>query len=226
MTVRLNRMAILAPAVAALWLLPALSQRTQATDAAPEASAPAAVPPSADAAQEFLADKALLARLTQGNMRRFRFSDVAQTLPDVAFTDASGRPSRLSHWTADLLLLNVWASWCAPCREEIPALARLATRLDGLPIRVVTLSIDKSPTDAREFLVKAGAEDLPLLIDSDKSAIRQLQVEGAPTSLLIDRRGRELGRIAGAVNWDSDEALLLLKAAAMKTHEPATAPQR
>ena len=172
-----------------------------------------------DRETDFLQDKRLLARLTQGAMRRFVFLDAARPLPDIQFVDETGRAHRLSAWRGDIVLLNVWASWCAPCREEMPALARLMHRAAGSGIRVVTLSIDKAGKDAREFLQTLNADNLPLLLDSKHLAIKQLDVDGAPTSLLIDRRGRELGRITGTIDWNADEAFLLLKAVALKAGE-------
>lgn len=180
------------------------------------AQQPAGAVPAASAAAEQradpLADKALLARLTQGQMRRFRFTDRPALLPDVAAVDRDGALRSLADWRGRMVLLNVWASWCAPCREEMPALSRLQRRLADFGLTVVTLSIDKSPQDARAFLERLGQGDLPLLLDPQTQAATALGVRGAPTTILIDREGRELGRIEGAADWSADEAVLLVRA--------------
>lgn len=192
----------------------AQSQEQGSTQNAP--SNPATAAARSDASSDFLHDRGLVARITQGAMRRFVFLDAARPLPDFQLMDSNGGTHRLSDWRGDIVLLNVWASWCAPCREEMPALARLMHRAAESGIRVVTLSIDKTGKDAHEFLQAVNAGELPLLLDPEHVAIKQLNVEGAPTSLLIDGRGRELGRATGTIDWNADEALLLLKAVALK----------
>lgn len=170
-----------------------------------------------DATAATLADRSMLARLSQGAMRRFTFLDAPRPVPELRIAVAGGQPTPLAAWRGRLLLLNVWASWCAPCRDEMPALDRLRSRFAADGLAVVTLSIDKTSSDAIAFLARLDLADLPLLLDPDMTAAKALGVAGAPTSILIDADGRELGRIQGAADWDSVEALLLVKAMAQKT---------
>ena len=164
-----------------------------------------------------LADRAMLGRLTQGPMRKFKFAEEPKTLPGIDVVDRAGVRTSLAKWSGRMVLLNVWASWCAPCREEMPALARLHDRLAPSGIDIVTLSIDKTPADALVFLRELGLDDLPVLLDADMAAAKALGAQGAPTSILIDEAGRELGRIEGAADWESAEAMLLLKAIRVKS---------
>ncbi len=172
-----------------------------------------------DRSADLLQDRELLARLAQGPMRRFTFLKTARLLPDISAVDQAGSMHQLSDWQGQVILLNVWASWCAPCRDEMPSLAELERRIADSGVRVVTLSIDKTRKDAVEFLQSVNAQNLPLLLDLDRSVIKKLDVDGAPTSLLIDRQGRELGRVTGPIDWTADEAVLLLKAIALKSRD-------
>lgn len=174
----------------------------------------------APAAEGLLSDRAVLARLAVGPMAKFRFRTAPQPLPNLALVTADGRTRTLADWSGRFVLLNVWASWCAPCREEMPALQRLQSRLAGESFAVVTLSIDKSPAAAFAFLEQLGLGALPLLVDADLAVSKALSISGAPTSLLIDANGRELGRIEGAADWASDEAVLLVKAMIVKAAAP------
>lgn len=169
-----------------------------------------------NSASGLLADRAMLARLAQGTMAKFRFADAAQLLPQIELTNADGARHMLSEWRGRFVLLNVWASWCAPCREEMPSLQRLAGVLGKNAPVVALLSIDKSPAAAEEFLRQINVTELASFRDPDLSTSRQLGVRGAPTTLLIDPLGQEIGRIEGAAHWDAEEALLLLKAVTMR----------
>lgn len=166
-----------------------------------------------------LGDRAMLGRLTQGAMRKFKFAEDPKTLPSIDVVDRAGVSTSLAKWSGRMVLLNVWASWCAPCREEMPALARLRERLAPSGIDILTLSIDKAPADALAFLRELGLDDLPVLLDADMAAAKALGALGAPTSVLIDEAGRELGRIEGAVDWDSTDAMLLLRAIRVKSQQ-------
>jgi thiol-disulfide isomerase/thioredoxin len=170
-----------------------------------------------EAAADVLADKAMLARLAVGPMAKFRFADVARPLPELRLVSIDGSRRSLADWQGRTVLLNVWASWCAPCRDEMPALQRLQTALAGDGLVVVTLSVDKAPADAARFLADLGLTALPLLVDPEREALAALSVSGAPTSILLDPFGRELGRVAGAVDWASPEAMLLVKAMIVKS---------
>jgi len=127
-------------------------------------------------------------------------------LADIDFKDREGKELRLSHFKGKVVLINVWATWCAPCRREMPTLDKLQGTLGGKDFEVVAISIDRAGVHAVEaFFMETGVKHLRLYIDESVAAMRKLAVVGLPTSLLMDREGREVWRYAGAAEWDSDE---------------------
>lgn len=139
-------------------------------------------------------------------------SKEARELPDVGFVDGDGRPVKLSSFRGKVVLLNVWATWCAPCREEMPALDRLQARLGGPAFEVIALSIDRDRLPAvKEFYLQTGIKELSVYVDVSGQASSELRVTGIPTTLLIDERGREIGRKIGAAEWDSPEVIALIR---------------
>lgn len=127
-------------------------------------------------------------------------------LADVEFKDREGKDLRLSSFMGRVVLLNVWATWCPPCRREMPTLDRLQSMLGGKDFEVLALSIDRAGVHAVEaFFMETNIRHLNLYIDQTSAAMRKLAIVGVPTTLLIDRQGRELWRYAGAAEWDGDE---------------------
>lgn len=126
----------------------------------------------------------------------------------LQFEDDKGRGHTLADFQGKLVLLNLWATWCAPCREEMPALDRLQTELGGPRFEVVALSIDQQGADgARKFLAQAGVKSLALYVDRSAQASFKLGVLGLPSTLLVDPRGREISRHIGPAKWDSPEVI-------------------
>jgi len=166
-----------------------------------------------------LENRAMLARLTVGPMAKFRFAEAPKPLEDVEAADAGGRQRVLSAWRGKLVLLNVWASWCAPCKEEMPALLHLQSVFDAEGMAVVALSVDKNPDDARSFLARHRLEALTVLFDPGAAAARRIGVVGYPTTILIDRHGRELGRIESGADWAAPQSVLLVRAMILKSSE-------
>lgn len=131
-------------------------------------------------------------------------------VPDLRFSDPAGRPTSLSKLRGRVLLLNLWATWCPPCREEMPALDRLNARLGGDRFTVVTLALD-SPAKADAFLRQIKATTLQNYTDTQGLALSTLGVTTVPTTLLIDAQGREIGRLSGAAAWDEKPAIDLIQ---------------
>ena len=122
------------------------------------------------------------------------------------FENAKGNPVGLADFRGKAILLNVWATWCAPCRKEMPALDRLQAELGGPDFEVVALSVDRNGLDAvRPFFAEIGIENLDIYLDQPAAAMKALGVVGLPTTLLIDGNGRELQRWLGPKEWDSPE---------------------
>jgi thiol-disulfide isomerase/thioredoxin len=129
-------------------------------------------------------------------------------VPALQFEDAHGRKHTLADFRGKVVLLNVWATWCAPCREEMPALDRLQAQLGGPAFQVVALSVDQQGAEiAQRFFREIGVKSLDFYIDRSARAAFQLEAPGLPVSLLIDRQGREVGRKLGAAQWDSAEVV-------------------
>lgn len=130
-------------------------------------------------------------------------------LPDLRFSDPGGKPTSLRQWRGQVILLNLWATWCPPCLEEMPALDRLHARLGSEKFAVLTLALD-SPAKAEAFLRQINATTLQAFTDTEGRALSTLAVTTVPTTLLIDARGREIGRLSGAAAWDQKPAIELI----------------
>jgi thiol-disulfide isomerase/thioredoxin len=148
----------------------------------------------------------------QAEVANFVTHPEPRALPEVAFQDGEGKAQTLAAFKGKVVLLNLWATWCAPCRHEMPTLSRLQERLGGPEFEVVALSIDRAgPKVVRAFYAELGVDNLALYIDSSMKAMRALAAIGLPTTLLLDRQGREVGRLVGPAEWDSPEAVALVQ---------------
>lgn len=146
-----------------------------------------------------------------GDSAVLRMHASPRRLPELAFEDGKGKPVTLADFRGRTVLLNVWATWCPPCREEMPSLDRLQKALGGPAFEVVALSIDAGGAPVVErFYKEIGIASLAIYVDPGMRAAGQLATPGVPTTLLIDREGRELGRHAGPAQWDRPEALRVI----------------
>jgi thiol-disulfide isomerase/thioredoxin len=133
-------------------------------------------------------------------------------LPLLHLTDAQGNVRSLDAWNGRVVLLNVWATWCAPCREEMPTLDRLQTALGGPAFEVIALSIDSGGMPAvQAFFRQIGVRQLQPYLDTEQEAARSLAAGGIPLTLLIDAQGREVARKRGAAHWDDPDVQLLIR---------------
>ena len=159
-----------------------------------------------------------LAPLAQGEVAALTMATAPLRLPDLAFEDADGKPRKLSEWRGRTVLLNLWATWCVPCRKEMPALDSLQTRLGGPDFEVVAVNIDtRDPEKPKNFLKDANLIRLGYFTDQKAKVFQDLKAIGRalgmPTSVLIDGAGCEIATIAGRAEWASDDAVKLIKAA-------------
>jgi thiol-disulfide isomerase/thioredoxin len=139
-------------------------------------------------------------------------------VPDLTFRDADGAEKRLSDWRGRTILLNLWATWCVPCRKEMPALDELQAKLGGKDFEVVAVNIDTRDLDKpKTWLSEAGITSLTYFSDAKAKVFQDLKLAGKafgmPTSILIDSAGCEIGTLAGPAEWASDDALKLVRAA-------------
>jgi thiol-disulfide isomerase/thioredoxin len=159
------------------------------------------------------AERAGANSLRTGAMTTFVLKQPPAPLPDIRFVNGKGEEVSLKSFVGKVVLLNLWATWCAPCREEMPALERLQQQLGSDTFQVVALAVDKAGLDgARKFLKDNNIAGLELFADPTARIGTELKVIGMPTTILIDAEGRELGRLIGPAAWDSPEAKRLIEA--------------
>lgn len=140
--------------------------------------------------------------------RNFVMHETPEPGAAVRFEDDQGQPRSLAEFRGKTVLLNIWATWCVPCMKEIPALDNLAAALNDAEFAVVAVSVDRKGIDAvRKLFAELKVRKLPAYLDPSGQALRTVRAMGLPTSLLLDRDGRELGRAAGPAEWDGAETI-------------------
>ena len=145
-------------------------------------------------------------------------------LPEIRFQDAAGKPLTLVGFRGKVVLLNIWATWCVPCRKEMPALDRLQQKPGGPGFEVVALSIDHSPQAVREFYHQYGMKSLALYVDPSGEAASALGAIGIPTTLLVDRAGREIWRRVGPAEWDAPPSVEAIRKHLVERPKPGARP--
>lgn len=154
---------------------------------------------------------------SKGHMITFVARAEPRDLPEVAFVRDDGSATSLKEWRGKVVLLNLWATWCGPCRKEMPDLDKLKADLGGDEFDLVALSIDRTGLDKpRKFLAEIGIKHLKLYNNSTGKLASSLKAFGMPTTLLLNRKGQEIGRLVGPAEWGSDDAVALIKAAIAK----------
>jgi len=152
--------------------------------------------------------------LNKGAMAALVIRPKPMDLPAFTFAGSAGSQKSLADFKGKVVLLNIWATWCLPCREEMPALDRLQAKLGGKDFEVVAINIDKGgPEKAEAFLRDTGVTNLALYTDPSGKLFATVKAVGMPTTLLIDREGREIARLAGPADWASPEAVAVVEAA-------------
>ena len=159
-----------------------------------------------------------LAPLVHGEIAALTVATAPLRLPDLAFEDAEGKPRKLSDWRGKTVLVNLWATWCVPCRKEMPALDALQTQLGGPDFEVVAVNIDtRDPEKPKNFLKEANLTRIGYYSDQKAKVFQDLKgigrALGMPTSVLVDGQGCEIATLAGPAEWASDDAIKLIKAA-------------
>lgn len=165
-----------------------------------------------------LALSSKIAPLVKGEVGALTVATKPMQLPDLAFQDAAGNPKKLSDWRGRTVLVNLWATWCVPCRKEMPALDNLQGKLGGKNFEVVAVNIDtRDPDKPKAFLKDSNLTRLDFFADQRAKVFQDLKSAGLalgmPTSVLVDGEGCEIATISGGAGWDSDEAIALIQAA-------------
>lgn len=147
-----------------------------------------------------------------GDMAKFVPATDRRPVPEIAFIDADGRRVGFEDFAGKIVLVNLWATWCAPCVKEMPALDRLQAALGGDDFEVVAISVDRGGRKVVDpFFADLGLSDLSIYLDPQGLTMRGLKPRGLPTSILVGRDGVELGRLEGDAEWDAEEAEALIK---------------
>ena len=158
--------------------------------------------------------------MAKGAMERFKLAAQPKPLPDLEIQNADDKPVKLSDFKGKVVLLNFWATWCTPCVKEMPSLDRLQAAFPKDKFLIVPLSID-GPTKPKvaPFYKDRKLANLGIYFDKGRKAMQGLDVTLLPTSILVDAKGRELGRIEGDADWDMPESIALMKAAMGKAKD-------
>lgn len=161
---------------------------------------------------------ASLRPLARGEMAALLVADEPAPAAAISFIDEAGRPRALSDWAGRAVLVNLWATWCTPCKREMPALDALQAKLGGEAFEVVAVNLDLGgPDKGKRFYEEIGLKNLAYYHDAESKIFRAVNAIGMPTTLLIDERGCEIARMAGPAEWASEDALALLRAASSGT---------
>ncbi len=158
------------------------------------------------------ADRATLKQLRSGDMAKLVVHDAPRARIEETFRDLYGNPLTLANYSGKVVLLNIWATWCPPCRAEMPSLDRLAGEMTGPDFAVIALSTDRGGVErVAQFYDDMQIEDLDIMHDRSGKVSLRAGVLGLPATLILDRQGREIGRLLGDVDWDSPEARVILR---------------
>jgi thiol-disulfide isomerase/thioredoxin len=159
-----------------------------------------------------------IAPLVHGEVAALAVAQTPFRMPDLRFKDAQGRDMTLADWRGRTVLLNLWATWCVPCRREMPALDALQAKLGGSDFEVVAVDIDtRNPEKPLAFLKEVGISHLTYYADRSAHVYEDLKTAGKafgmPTTVIVDRAGCEIGNMAGPAEWASEDAVKLVSAA-------------
>ena len=159
-----------------------------------------------------------IAPLARGEVAALTVAEKPLRVPELSFQDAEGRQHMLKDWRGRFVLLNLWATWCVPCRREMPALDALEGKLGDRDFQVVAVNIDtRDPDKPKAWLKEVGINRLAYFADPEAKVFQDLKAAGRafgmPTTLLIDPEGCEIATLAGPAEWGSDAAVKFVQAA-------------
>lgn len=151
--------------------------------------------------------------LRTDQMRKLMFHSVPQATTDAVFLDEDGGEMTLADLEGGHVVLNFWATWCAPCRKEMPSLANLQAQMGSDDFRVVTVASGRNPPEAIDrFFAEEGIEGLPKYRDPDMALSSGMAVAGLPITVILNPEGKEIARLRGDAFWDTDSAQAIIKA--------------
>ncbi|HVG49343.1 MAG TPA: TlpA disulfide reductase family protein [Rubellimicrobium sp.] len=161
-----------------------------------------------------------LAALQEGDMRKLAILEEPVEVSTTAFEGDDGAEMTLQDLRGEVAVVNFWATWCAPCREEMPTLAKLQEELGDEGVRVATIATGRNdPVELENFLQEVGAGALPHWRDPQQALAREMGVLGLPITVILNREGQEVARLQGDADWSSESALAILRAIAAEGAE-------
>ena len=152
-----------------------------------------------------------VAALREGDMRTLALHEAPLAVPDTPFEGEGGAETRLSDLAGEVTVVNFWATWCAPCREEMPTLAAL--QATGVPVATIAVG-RQDPAEIDRFLTEAGGAALPRWRDPQQALARDMGILGLPVTVILDAEGQEVARLVGDADWSSPSAAAILAALA------------
>ncbi len=159
------------------------------------------------------ANAADLAALKQGDMAKLILADAPKPLPEAALLDEADAEHALSEYRGKVVLLNFWATWCGPCRKEMPGLDKLQAEMGGDDFQVVTIATGRNGVpQINRFFEETGVTRLPKLRDPKQKLAGQMGIVALPVTVILDRNGSEVARLIGDAAWDGPEARAFLSA--------------
>lgn len=157
--------------------------------------------------------RASLMEMRSGNMRKLKIHEAPQAAILASFTDPTGSTHSLADSNGKLRVVNFWATWCFPCREEMPTLSALQQSLGGADFEVVTIATGfNNLTGIERFLAEAEVTNLPIFLDPDSSLGGEFGAIGLPLTVILNREGQEIARLTGGAEWDSGSAVSIINA--------------
>lgn len=159
------------------------------------------------------ADMSEIENLRKGDMRKLIFHAEPWDGSDAVFLSEDGEEMTLAAYEGQYVVLNFWATWCAPCRKEMPHLAALQDEMGGDAMQVVTVATGRNPRPAMErFFAEIEVDNLPLHSDERQTLSRSMGVLGLPATIILAPDGREVARMQGEADWSSDSAMAIMQA--------------
>ncbi|MFB9148875.1 TlpA family protein disulfide reductase [Roseovarius ramblicola] len=160
-----------------------------------------------------MADTAALEALREGDMKKLMFHSAPTPVPQVEFEREDGSAATLADYEGRHVVVNFWATWCAPCRVEMPMLSNLQAEMGGEDFEVVTIATGRNPPPAmKAFFDEIGVSNLPLHRDPKSALARQMGIFGLPITVILDPEGNEIARLQGDAHWDSESAKAIIGA--------------
>ncbi|WP_380054667.1 TlpA disulfide reductase family protein [Falsihalocynthiibacter sp. SS001] len=154
-----------------------------------------------------------LGALREGTLEKLQIHESPVDGSDAVYFDPDGRELTLAEYEGKITLVNFWATWCAPCRKEMPSLDALEAELSGDDFAVVTIATGRNRMPAIEkFFADESIENLPILLDPKSALAMDMEVTGLPATVLLNREGQEIARLVGDAEWDSESAKAIIRA--------------